>query len=54
MIPTFHLEDINFEGPLTLILQLLSRDRIEIRDIKISQILAQYLSYLDDMQQLDL
>jgi segregation and condensation protein A len=53
-LPTFHLADIDFDGPLTLILQLLARDRIEIRDVKISVILEQYLSYLDQMQNLDL
>ncbi|MCL2124400.1 MAG: segregation/condensation protein A [Oscillospiraceae bacterium] len=47
-------EMADFEGPLALILQLLSRDRIEIRDIKISLILEQYLAYLDAMAELDL
>jgi len=44
----------DFEGPLTLILQLLSKDKIEIRDISISLILEQYLDYLDKMAELDL
>ena len=60
--PVFKLEGIvktkneisDFEGPLTLILQLLSKDRIEIRDISISIILDQYLEYLDTMAELDL
>jgi len=54
MMPTFHLDEINFEGPLTLILQLIARDRVEIRDVKISRILEQYVEYLDQMQKLDL
>jgi segregation and condensation protein A len=45
--PTFKLEGIvrskdvmeDFEGPLTLILQLLSKNKIEIKDIRISLIL---------------
>ena len=61
-IPVFKLEGIvkekedmsDFEGPLTLILQLLSKDKIEIRDISISKILEQYLAYLDEMAELDL
>ena len=60
--PTFHLEGIiktkeemqDFEGPLTLILMLLSKNRIEIRDIKIADILDQYLAWLARMQEMDL
>jgi len=48
-------EDMSdFEGPLTLILQLLSKDKVEIRDISISKILDQFLAYLDDMQEMNL
>lgn len=60
--PTFHLEGVikskeemqDFEGPLTLILMLLSKNKIEIRDIKIADILDQYLAWLDEMQRMDL
>lgn len=60
--PSFHLEGIvrakdemqDFEGPLSLILQLLSKNKIEIRDIRISEILDQYLAYLEQMQRMDL
>jgi len=60
--PVFKLEGIvkekddmsDFEGPLTLILQLLSRNKVEIRDISISVILQQYLAYLDDMAEMNL
>ncbi len=44
----------DFEGPLTLILMLLSKNKIEIRDIKISDILSQYLEYLAKMEEMDL
>ena len=60
--PTFHLEGIvkskeemqDFEGPLNLILMLLSKNKIEIRDIKIAVILDQYLAWLDEMKRMDL
>ena len=60
--PTFHLEGVvreqdslaDFEGPLSLILMLLSKNKIEIRDIKVSEILDQYLAYLARMEELDL
>ena len=60
--PNFHLESVvrekdelqDFEGPLSLILMLLSKNKIEIRDLKIADILEQYLDYLDRMQRMDL
>lgn len=60
--PSFHLEGVvrdkdelqDFEGPLSLILMLLSKNKIEIRDIKIADILDQYLAYLAEMQSMDL
>ena len=60
--PTFHLEGVvrtredmeDFEGPLTLILQLLAKNKIEIQDIKIAELLDQYLAWLDEMKAMDL
>lgn len=60
--PSFFLEGIvkeknqlqDFEGPLSLILLLLSKNKIEIRDISVSQILDQYLEYLEQMKSMDL
>ncbi|MDR3207768.1 MAG: segregation/condensation protein A [Oscillospiraceae bacterium] len=61
--PVFRLEQVvraahelreDFEGPLDLILHLLSKNRIEIRDIKISELLGQYLAYLEQMKRMDL
>lgn len=59
---TYHLEGIiktkeemqDFEGPLNLILMLLQKNKIEIRDIVISDILDQYTAYLEDMEKMDL
>ena len=44
----------DFEGPLDLILFLLSKNKIEIQDIPIALILEQYLQYLEQRQQMDL
>ena len=60
--PIFKLEKVvkakedmeDFEGPLTLILQLLGKNKIEIRDISVSSILSQYLHYLEEMAEIDL
>ena len=46
------LED--FDGPLDVILLLLSKNKIEIQDIQISAILEQYLAYLDEMKRMDM
>ncbi|MBQ5536137.1 MAG: chromosome segregation protein ScpA, partial [Oscillospiraceae bacterium] len=62
--PIFKLEGVvqergleplqDFEGPLDLILFLLSKNKIEIQNIPISLILDQYLAYLEQRKQLDL
>ena len=60
--PAFRMEGViktsdemeDFEGPLTLILQLLAKNKIEIKDIRISELLDQYLAYLDEMKAMDL
>ena len=44
----------DFNGPLDLILHLLSKNRMEIKDIQISQILDQYLEWMDQRKRLDL
>lgn len=62
MEPSYRLEGVihtqnvieDFEGPLNLILQLLAKDKIEIRDIKIAEILKQYLEYLEEARRMDL
>ena len=59
---TFHLpnlvnnkgEQTDFTGPLSLILQLLSRNKVEIKDIRIGDILDQYLAWLATMERMDL
>jgi segregation and condensation protein A len=43
-----------FEGPLDLLLYLINRDRLDIADIPIALVTAQYLEYLDFMHALDL
>ncbi len=60
--PTFRLEGVirtrenmeDFEGPLTLILQLLAKNKIEIQDIRISDLLDQYMAWIEEMKSMDL
>lgn len=43
-----------FEGPLDLLLHLISRDEIDIYDIPIAHITRQYLEYIELLRMLDL
>jgi len=61
--PRYHLEGVihskaenleDFDGPLDVILLLLSKNKIEIQDVSITSILEQYLAYLDEMQHMDM
>ena len=61
--PKYHLSGVmrgrdevsgDFDGPLDLILLLLSKNKIEIQDVSISSILEQYLAYLDEMKRMDM
>lgn len=61
--PVYRLEGVvkarqesmeDFVGPLDLILSLLSRNKMEIKDIQIALILEQYLDWMAQRKQLDL
>lgn len=61
--PVFKLEKVvrskaeepqDFEGPLDLILFLLSKNKMELQDISISLICDQYMSWLEHRQRMDL
>ena len=43
-----------FEGPLDLLLTLIGKARIDIKDIFVSQITEQYLGYMDQLDELDM
>ena len=61
--PIYHLEGVvkaktedmeDFVGPLDLILHLLSKNKMEIKDIQISLILDQYLAWMAARKEMDL
>lgn len=61
--PIYHLDKVvkakqedmeDFDGPLDLILHLLSKNKIEIRDIQISELLDQYLDWMNQREELNL
>lgn len=43
-----------FEGPLDVLLHLISKNKLNIYDIPISELLSQYMAYLNAMQEMDL
>ncbi len=43
----------SFEGPLDLLLYLISKHKLNINDIKISLLLEQYLEYIDGLEEQD-
>jgi len=49
---TYKLEE--FEGPLDLLLSLISKNKVNIEDIPISLICDQYMSYIAEAQRLDM
>ena len=61
-VPVYHLDGVvqnrsereSFDGPLDLILLLLSKNKMEIADIQIALILDQYLAWMNQRQTLDL
>ena len=48
----FHLE--HYEGPLDLLLDLIRKQQIDIRDIPIATITSQYLEYLERAREMDI
>lgn len=62
-VPVYHLDKVvkvrqegmeDFDGPLDLILHLLSKNKIEIRDISITLLLDQYLDWMEQRERLNL
>ncbi len=49
---SFHLEV--YDGPLDLLLGLITKNKVDIYDIPIALILDQYLEYLDRMREMDM
>jgi len=52
--PAYHVKLEVFEGPLDLLYHLVEKDEIDIWDIPMAHITAQYLAYLDAMRELDI
>ena len=51
---SFEVKTPVFEGPLDLLLQLITSHRLQVTDLRLSDLVAEYLGYLEMMQHLDL
>ena len=51
---TYEVKTKVFEGPLDLLLQLITSHRLEITELSLIDIVTEYLAYLDGMRELDI
>lgn len=51
---TFQVRTTVFEGPLDLLLQLITRHQVEIAAVGLTEVVSEYVSFLDEMATLDL
>lgn len=49
----YHVSLAQFDGPLDLLLHLIEKSEMDIREIQISEITAQYLAYMEEAGSLD-
>jgi segregation and condensation protein A len=51
---TYHVHTAVFEGPLDLLLQLITRHQVDVTALSLGDLVSEYLRYLEEMRQLDL
>ena len=51
---SYHVTTTIFEGPLDLLLSLINRHQVDIAALNLTDLVSEYLSYLDEIRQLDL
>jgi segregation and condensation protein A len=51
---TYHVKTAVFEGPLDLLLQLITRHQVDVTAVSLGDLVSEYLTYLDDMRLLDI
>lgn len=50
----YHVKTAVFEGPLDLLLQLITRHQVDVTALSLGDLVSEYLSFLDEMRKLDL
>lgn len=51
---TFHVKTTVFEGPLDLLLQLITKHQLEVTAVGLADVVGEYISFLEEMQELDI
>lgn len=51
---SYHVHIRQFDGPLDLLLYLIEKAEVDIKEVFISEITSEYLSYLDELDELDM
>lgn len=50
----YHVRTAVFEGPLDLLLQLITRHQVDVTTVSLSDLVTEYLAHLEEMRTLDL
>jgi segregation and condensation protein A len=51
---TFHVKTTVYEGPLDLLLQLITKHQVEVTAVGLTEVVGEYLAFIDEMKDLDL
>ncbi|MEX1126836.1 MAG: segregation/condensation protein A [Acidimicrobiia bacterium] len=51
---SFHVKTTVFEGPLDLLLQLISKHQVEVTAVGLTEVVTEYVSFLEEMKGMDL
>ncbi|HVR31687.1 MAG TPA: ScpA family protein [Acidimicrobiia bacterium] len=51
---SYHVRTSVFEGPLDLLLQLITRHQVDVTSVSLADLVTEYLAHLDEMRTLDL
>lgn len=51
---TYHVRTAVFEGPFDLLLQLISKRQLEISAVGLTDVVSEYLSFMDEIREMDL
>lgn len=51
---SYHVRTSVFEGPLDLLLQLITRHQVDVTSVSLADLVTEYLAHLDEMHTLDL
>lgn len=51
---TFHVRTTVFEGPLDLLLQLITKHQVEITAVGLTEVVGEYLAFVEEMRELDI